>query len=104
MENERKQQEQWQAHTRDEEHAIARQQASAGPTHEPVTESVGQRLQSAADSAGVVERQRCLAILRSWRDPAKLSAVIGPVSEETLSAVRRTLEAAEAELNDGDPA
>ena len=104
MENDRKQQEQWQAHTKDEEHAIARQQASAGTTHEPVARSVSQRLQTATDSAGVVERQRCIAVLRSWRDPAKLSGLIGPASGETLVALQRTLEAVEAELDNGDPA
>ena len=102
MGSDRKQQEQWQAHTKDEEHAIARQQASAGPTHEPVGESVGQRLQSATDSAEVIERERCIAIVRAWREPARLSALLGPASAETLSALSRALEAVEAELRGGD--
>jgi hypothetical protein len=95
MDKERKQQAQWQAHTIDEEQAIARQQASAGPTHEPVAESAGQRLQ---------ERQRCVELLRSWRDPVKLSAAIGPASAETVAAVQQALEAVEAELRAGDAA
>lgn len=95
MDKERKQQAQWQAHTNDEERAIARQQASAGPTHEPVTESAGQRLQ---------ELQRCIRILRAWRDPVKLSAAVGCVTPETLSALHQALEAIEAELRAGDGA
>ena len=99
MDKERRKQEQWQAHTIDEQRAIARQQADAGPTHEPVAESTGQRLQRAADSAGVVERERLLALLAAWRDPAKLAQALGGApSEETAAALRRALDALEAEL------
>lgn len=88
----------WELHSRDEERAILVQQESAGPTHEPVGETIRERVATGADTATDVERQRCVAIARRWLETSVVVALIGPVSGEAMVAVRTVLRAMADEL------
>jgi hypothetical protein len=96
----------WEIHSRDEERAIRRQQASAGPSHGPVGESIPDRVQASADSATDVERRRCAVAVERWLEPSALIALTGPLSGEAIRAVHEVLRAIGQEIGQGpqDPA
>lgn len=101
--NEEKRQAQWESHSRDEEDAIQRQQLAAGASHEPVVDSVTQRIQEGkTDFPSDAERQRCIGILRRWSDPGVFLPVTGPLDANARGAVERTLRAIEAEVAEAD--
>ena len=100
--DEKSSQSQWESHTRDEGHTLEKQQSDAGPTHGPVGETVGERLQAGAESAADVERLRCARIAARWSDPPKFLGVTGPLEVEAARAVQRVVCAIEAEIR-GEP-
>lgn len=81
----------WEEHSRDEERAIRRQQTAAGPSHEPVGESIPDRVQASADSAASVERQRFATAVQRWLEPAAIVALTGPLPGEAVIAVQAVL-------------
>ncbi len=100
--DEKSSQSQWESHTRDEGRALEKQQSDAGPTHGPVGETVGERLQAGAESAADVERLRCAHIAARWSDPPTFLGVTGPLEVEAARAVQRVVRAIEAEIR-GEP-
>jgi hypothetical protein len=82
----------WERHSRDEERAIEKQQATAGSSHEPVGETIVERVRASADAATLAERQRCAEIVQRW--------FIHNVPDHAVSAVRRVLQAIAAEIRD----
>ena len=100
--DEKSSQSQWESHTRDEGRALEKQQSNAGPTHGPVGETVGERLQAGAESAADVERLRCAHIAARWSDPPTFLGVTGPLEAEAARAVQRVVRAIEAEIR-GEP-
>ena len=100
--DEKSSQSQWESHTRDEGRALEKQQSDAGPTHGPVGETVGERLQAGAESAADVERLRCARIAARWSDPPTFLDVTGPLEVEAARAVQRVVRAIEAEIR-GEP-
>lgn len=87
---------------RDEERALQKQQSDAGPTHRPIGESVGERLQAGAETAADAERLRCAHIAARWSDPTTFLGVTGPLDVEAARAVQRVVRAIEAEIR-GEP-
>jgi hypothetical protein len=85
-------QREWERHSRDEERAIEKQQATAGASHEPVGETIRDRVRTSADAATLAERQRCEEIVQRW--------FIHNVPDHAVSAVRRVLQAIAAEIRD----
>lgn len=97
--NEEKKQAQWESHSRDEEDAIQRQQAAAGSSHEPVVDSVTQRIQDGrTDFPSDAERQRCVDIVRRWTDPGVFLPLTGPLDDAACEALQRVLRAIEGEI------
>jgi hypothetical protein len=90
----------WEKHSRDEEHAIRKQQTAAGPSHEPVGESIPDRVQASADSAADVERQRCAAAVQRWLEPCAIIALTGPLPGEAVIAVQSVLLAVAQEIRE----
>jgi hypothetical protein len=82
-------QDEWARHSREEEHAIRQQQISAGTSHEPVPDA----------GAATHGRQHCAAVVRGWLDPARFMALTGPVSDDTVRAIRGVLRALADELD-----
>jgi hypothetical protein len=65
----------WAAHLRDEARAIAKQQLSAGATHEPVEGPLPHSEDALTAAAGVAERaerERCAALAASFANEAVL--------------------------------
>jgi hypothetical protein len=91
---------QWETHVRDEEHALKEQQRKAGPSHEPVGESVGERLQSGISSSVVEERERCAKIAARWSETSTFLGVTGPLDAEAERAVQRVVRAIETEIRE----
>jgi hypothetical protein len=100
--DEKSNQSQWESHTRDEKRALAKQQGDAGPTHGPVGDTVGERLQAGAESAADTERLRCADIAARWSEPPTFLGVTGPLDAEAARAVQRVVRAIEAEIR-GEP-
>jgi hypothetical protein len=82
--DEKSSQSHWESHTRDEGRALVKQQSDAGPTHGPVGETVGERLQAGAESAAGRRttaawvrwsRLRCLMLAKGWSRPPATSRV-----------------------------
>jgi phage-related minor tail protein len=90
----------WEVHSRDEERAIRRQQTAAGPSHEPVGDSIPDRVQASADSATELERQRCAAAVDLWFEPSILIAMTGPLAGESIRAVHDVLRAIREEIGE----
>ena len=79
----------WAAHLRDEARAIARQQLSAGTTHEPVGGPLPHsqdELAAAAGAARRAERERCAALAASFGDEAVLLREFPAASREQREA------------------
>jgi hypothetical protein len=98
--DEKSSQAQWETHVRDEEHARRDQQHDAGPTHEPVGESVGERLQAGISSGVVEERERCAKVAARWSETSTFLGVTGPLGAEAERAVQRVVRAIEAEIRE----
>jgi hypothetical protein len=81
----------WAAHLRDEARAIAKQQLSAGATHEPVAGPLphsADALTTAASVAERAERERCAALAASFADDAVLLRELPAASPEQRDAAR----------------
>jgi hypothetical protein len=98
--DEKSSQAQWETHVRDEEHARKQQQSNAGPTHEPVRESVGERFQVGISSGVAEERDRCANIAARWSETSTFLGVTGPLGAEAERAVQRVVRAIEAEIRE----
>ncbi|AMO23820.1 hypothetical protein GCM10027034_35530 [Ramlibacter solisilvae] len=101
--DEKSSQSQWESHTRDEASALKKQQSDAGPTHKPVGQNVGERLQAGAETAADAERLRCAHIAARWSDPPTFLGVTGPLDDEAARAVQRVVRAIEAEIRGETP-
>jgi hypothetical protein len=99
--DEKSSQSQWESHTRDEGRALEKQQSEAGPTHGPVGETVGERLQVGAESAADIERLRCANIAARWSEPPTFLGVTGPLDAPAARAVQRVVREIEAEIRGG---
>lgn len=67
----------WEAHLRDEKNAHDLQQASAGPTHQPVERPLphtAREMNEAVQAAVDEERERCAAIARRWASDSSMTA------------------------------
>jgi len=78
----------WTRHSRDEKHAIRKQQVAAGPSHEPVGDP----------GAATLVRQQCAAAVRRWLDPEVIAALTGPLTEDSVFEIQSVLGALAAEL------
>ena len=79
----------WAAHLRDEARAIARQQLSAGPSHEPMAGPLPHSQDELATAAGAgvhAERERCAALAASFADEAVLLRELPAASPEQRDA------------------
>ena len=79
----------WAAHLRDEARAIAKQQLSAGATHEPVEGPLPHSEDALTAAAGVAERaerERCAVVAASFADEAVLLRELPAASPEQRDA------------------
>jgi hypothetical protein len=89
----------WAAHLRDEARAIAKQQLSAGPSHEPQAGPLPHsqdELSIAAGAAVQAERERCAALAASFGEEAVLLRELPaatPEQRDAAAAIARRIAA-----------